>query len=180
MLTRRWPVLHYGDVPRFDPATWDVKVTGLVAAELALSWAEFQRLPAVTVTGDMHCVTRWSKLDNAWTGVAPAELLQRAGVQPEAAFVIVHCAGGYTENLPLAALYEGDVVLATAHDGQPLAPEHGFPVRLVVPGSYAWKSAKWVRVIELVSEDRPGFWEKYGYNSSADPWREERFASDST
>ena len=179
VLTQRWPVLHDGEVPAFDPETWRFRLFGGVEDEVLLTWADFQGLPAVSVQGDMHCVTRWSKLDNRWRGVAPRELLQRAGVQDDAAFVIIHCDGDYTENLPLTALYEDDVLLATHHDGEPLTPEHGYPVRLVVPSRYAWKSAKWVRALELVREDRPGFWERYGYNSSADPWREERFADES-
>lgn len=177
-LTRRWPVLHYGDVPTFDPDRWNFEVVGLVEHELRLSWADFAALPAIDVQGDMHCVTRWSMLDNSWRGVAPRELLQRAGVKAEASFVIVHCEGDYSANLPLSALDENDVVLATHHDGERLSPEHGLPVRLVVPSRYAWKSAKWVTSIEIVDEDRPGFWETFGYNSSADPWREERFAGD--
>lgn len=180
VLTRRWPVLHFGDVPAFDAATWDFQLTGCVEKQLRLTWPEFQALPTIEVAGDLHCVTRWSKLDNRWTGVAPRELLERAVPAGDALFVIVHCDGGYTANLPISALMDDDVVFATAHDGTPLSAEHGFPVRLMIPSRYAWKSAKWVRNIELVQADRPGFWESYGYNSSADPWLEERFASEET
>ncbi len=175
-VTRRWPVLHDGEVPAFDPLTWSFHVHGLVDREVSLSWAEFQALPRVTVRGDMHCVTRWSKLDNVWEGVPPRVLFDSAGIRPGAEFVVVHSDGGYTANLPLAALLDDDVLLATDHDGEPLTPDHGFPVRLVVPKRYAWKSAKWVRSVELRATDQLGFWEQYGYNNDADPWREERFS----
>lgn len=174
--TRRWPVLHHGEVPPFAPDTWDLRVFGLVGTPLRLDWEAFSALPRVTVTGDMHCVTRWSKLDNRWEGVAARELLALAGVGPEARFVLFHAEGGYTANLPLAALDDEDAILATAHDGEPLTPEHGAPLRVVIPRRYAWKGAKWLRGIELLAEDRPGFWEEYGYSPTADPWREERFA----
>lgn len=177
-VTSRWPVLHDGDVPAFDPATWRLCIHGLVDEPVQLSWDEFQALPRRTMHGDMHCVTRWTKLDNIWDGVAPADILDIAGVQSEARFVFIRCDGGYTANLPLATLLEDDVLFATGHAGQPLTPEHGFPVRLVVPNRYAWKSAKWVRSIEIRANDRPGFWERYGYNNRADPWREERFAEE--
>ena len=176
VLTRRWPVLHHGEIPPFDPTTWDLRVFGLVTEPLRLDWDAFQALPRVTVTGDMHCVTRWSKLDNRWQGVAAREILARAGVLPDARFVLFHAEGGYTANLPLAALDDNDAILATAHDGEPLTPEHGAPLRVVIPKRYAWKGAKWLRGIELLAEDRPGFWEGYGYSATADPWREERFA----
>lgn len=175
-VTRRWPVLHEGDVPDFDPLTWSLMVHGLVEQPVELSWKQFQGLPQRTVTGDMHCVTRWTKLDNDWDGVAASHLLNLAGVRADAKFVFIRCDGDYTTNLPLATLLEDDVLFATGHNGEPLTPEHGFPVRLVVPSRYAWKSAKWVRSIEVRSDDQPGFWERYGYNSHADPWREERFA----
>ena len=175
-LTERWPVLHHGSIPTFDPASWDLRVHGLVARPLTLTWDEFQTLPRVTITADMHCVTRWSKLDNSWEGVALREIMDRAGVLPEAKHVIFHCDGDYTTNLPLAVVSKPDVLLATAHDGEELTPEHGAPLRAVVPSRYAWKSAKWLRAIEFVAEDRPGFWEQYGYHNNADPWPEERFA----
>jgi DMSO/TMAO reductase YedYZ molybdopterin-dependent catalytic subunit len=172
--TPRWPVLHHGPIPPFDPATWDFRVFGLVERPLRLTWDEFRALPRTTATADLHCVSRWSKLDNAWEGVPARELVARARPAPEARFVLLHADGGYTANLPLAAL--DDLLLALAHDGQELTPEHGYPVRAVVPGRYAWKSAKWLRAIELLADDRPGFWEQYGYSTNADPWREERFA----
>jgi len=176
--TQRWPVRHDGAIPPFDPATWDLRVFGLVARPLRLNWENVQRLPRVTIRADLHCVRRWSKLDNAWEGVPLRDLLRQAGVQPAARFVLVHCDAGYTANLPLAAVNRDDVLLATAHDGETLSAEHGFPMRLIVPDRYAWKSAKWVRGIELLAEDQPGFWERYGYHSNADIWREERFADE--
>jgi DMSO/TMAO reductase YedYZ molybdopterin-dependent catalytic subunit len=177
-LTERWPVLHHGSVPDFDPRTWDLRVIGLVEQPLRFSWDEFRKLPTIEARGDMHCVTRWTKLDNRWEGVALAQVLGLAGVSPEARFVLFHCDGGYTANLPLDVALDDDVILALKHDGQPLTAEHGFPLRVVIPRRYAWKSAKWLRAIELSAEDRLGFWEQYGYSSSADPWKEERFADE--
>ena len=174
--TGRWPVFHHGAVPPFDPATWDLRVFGLVERPLRFTWEEFQALPRIVVTADMHCVTRWSKLDNVWEGVAGREIIARAEPLPEARFVLLHAEGGYTANLPLDAFAAEDVVLALKHDGEELAPEHGRPLRAVVPSRYAWKGAKWLRRIEFLADDRPGFWEAYGYNNNADPWREERFA----
>jgi DMSO/TMAO reductase YedYZ molybdopterin-dependent catalytic subunit len=174
-VTPRWPVLHRGEVPPFDPVTWTFRVWGQVRNSVALTWEELQRLPVVTVAGDLHCVTRWSTLDHEWTGVHPRTLLDLVGIEPQARFVLLHGEGDYTANLPLDAFLGEDVVLATHHDGEPLTPEHGAPLRAVVPGRYAWKSVKWLRGIELLTEDREGFWEAFGYSNSADPWREERF-----
>jgi DMSO/TMAO reductase YedYZ molybdopterin-dependent catalytic subunit len=174
-LTRDWPVLHAGTIPRFSEAAWDFRVSGLVEHPLRFTWREFQALPRVQVVSDIHCVTTWSRFDNRWEGVAARELLRRAAPRPEARVVIVHAEQGYTANVPLEALLDGDVLFADTHDGKPLAPEHGSPVRLVVPKRYFWKSAKWVRGMEMTAEDRPGFWEVRGYNNSADPWREERY-----
>lgn len=177
MAARRWPVLHQGDVPSFDPETWDLRVLGRVSRPLTLTWGEFQQLPHTIMDGDLHCVTRWSKLDNTWAGVCLQTVLERAGVEPEAAFVLFHCDGGYTANLALAG--NGDrVLLATDHGGEPLSPEHGFPLRVVAPDRYAWKSAKWLRQIEVRADDEPGFWERYGYHNEADVWREDRFEPD--
>jgi DMSO/TMAO reductase YedYZ molybdopterin-dependent catalytic subunit len=176
VLTEKWPVLHYGDVPTIDLATWSFEVTGLVDRPSRWSWEEFQALPRVRVKSDIHCVTRWSKYDNAWEGVAVRELLVRAGPKPDARFAIVRAEQNYTTNLPLPELLADDVLLADKHDGEKLSPEHGWPLRLVVPRRYFWKSAKWVRAIELVSADRPGFWEQNGYHNDADPWREQRFS----
>lgn len=173
---RRLPVLHCGTVPEFDPAAWNLCVDGLVDQPLLFTWETFQTLPTVAITADMHCVTRWSKLDNTWEGVPFREIIRRTMPSPAARFVLVHCDGDYMEDLPLAAVDDDDVLLATRQNGEPLTPEHGFPLRLVVPKRYAWKSAKWLRGVEFVAEDRPGFWEHYGYHMNADPWREERFA----
>ncbi len=177
-LTQRWPILHYGDVPPFDPDLWDFRVYGMVKRSLRLSWDAFSQLPTVEITGDMHCVTRWSKLDNRWGGVRARDVLEQAGLTDEAAFVVLQCERGYTANLPLDVVMGDEVLFATTHDGEPLSPEHGFPVRAVVPEKYAWKSAKWLRAVEVLPEDRLGFWENYGYHSNADPFKEERFADD--
>ena len=177
-LTERWPVLHHGPVPPFDPATWDFRVFGLVERPLRFTWEEFRALPRVAVHADMHCVTRWSKLDNDWEGVPAREVVARAGVRPEARFALLHGEGGYTANLPFAAFADDQVLFALKHGGEDLTPEHGFPLRAVVPRCYAWKSAKWLRGVEFLAEDQPGFWERYGYHHNADPWREERFADE--
>jgi DMSO/TMAO reductase YedYZ molybdopterin-dependent catalytic subunit len=174
-VTPKWPVLHVGPVPGFDPATWDFQVFGLVEQPLRLTWEEFNALPRVRSLSDIHCVTTWSKYDNTWEGVSTREVLERVRVRPEARFVNVHAEGGYTANLPLEAFLAEDALFATHHNGQPLEPEHGYPLRLVVPKLYFWKSAKWVRSIELMAQDRPGFWEQRGYSNSADPWKEERY-----
>lgn len=177
-VTPRWPVLHQGDVPPFDPEIWDFRVWGLVANSGVWTWDEFRVLPANEVRGDLHCVTRWTTLDHQWRGVAPRTIVKHAGVSPLARFVMFHGDGGYTANIPIAAFLGEDVVLATHHDGEPLTPEHGAPVRAVVPGRYAWKSVKWLRGIEFLPDNRPGFWEAFGYSNAADPWREERFESE--
>jgi len=174
--TDKWPVLHYGSVPGVDLEQWDFRVYGLVERPVRWTWQEFSALPRVAVRSDIHCVTRWSRFDNLWQGVAIREVLARVGPKPEAVFAIVHAEQGYTTNLPLAELDHDDVLLADRHDGEPLAPEHGWPLRLVVPRRYFWKSAKWVRGIELTADDRPGFWEQNGYHNDADPWKEERFS----
>lgn len=173
---RRLPVLHQGDVPLFDPSTWSLRLTGLIRHPCEFTWEQFEALPIITIKADMHCVSRWSMLDTTWQGVSFRELLCR--VQPRAAarYVLVACDGGYEENLPIEAVDDDDIVLATHRDGEPLTPQHGFPLRLIVPKRYAWKSAKWVRSIEFCADDRPGFWERYGYHMNGDPWREERFA----
>jgi DMSO/TMAO reductase YedYZ molybdopterin-dependent catalytic subunit len=174
-LTLKWPVLHYGSVPRFDPAKWDFRVGGLVNHRIRLTWSEFNQLPTVEVRRDFHCVTRWSRFDNLWRGVALREILQRAIPDNRANHVLVHAEQGYTANVPLADLDREDVLLATHHDGEPLTPEHGYPVRLIVPHLYAWKSVKWVRGLEFLDHDIPGFWEQNGYHNYGDPWREQRF-----
>ncbi len=173
-LTLKWPVLHAGEIPGFDPETWDLSVSGLVERPFKLSWAEFQQLPRVRVKTDFHCVTTWSKFDNVWEGVLFRTLVERAGPKPEAKFVIQHAEGGYTTNTPLADLLRDDVLLADKHEPEPLTAEHGAPLRMVVPHLYAWKSAKWVRGFEFAAEDRAGYWEELGYHMYGDPFREER------
>ena len=177
-LTLKWPVLHYGSVPRFDPATWDFKVWGLVEVPRRLTWEEFNRLPRTEVTRDFHCVTRWSRFDNQWEGVAFRELLQLAKPKPAATHVLVHAEQDFTANVPLADLDRDDVLFATHHDGEPLTADHGYPLRLVVPHLYAWKSVKWVRGIEFLDHDVPGFWERNGYHMYGDPFKEQRFDTD--
>ena len=177
-LTEKFPVLHYGTVPRVDLATWDLRVWGEVDAPLTLTWDQFRALPRERVLTDIHCVTRWSKLDTEWEGVAARTILELAGVRPGATHVIEHAEQGYTTNIPLAVFDDADVLLADTYDGRPLEPDHGFPLRLIVPKRYFWKSAKWLRGIELLDHDQLGFWERYGYSNSADPWKEERFSSD--
>ncbi|NOT33625.1 MAG: sulfite oxidase-like oxidoreductase [Candidatus Eisenbacteria bacterium] len=174
--TDKWPVLHYGQVPEVDLAQWDFKVFGLVERERRWNWQEFLALPQIEVQSDIHCVTRWSRYDNRWRGVPFRQIVGQAGVKPGANFAIIHAEQGYTTNLPLAELMQDDVLFAHQHDGKDLAPEHGWPLRLVVPRRYFWKSAKWVRGIELTTDDRPGFWERNGYHNDADPWHEERFS----
>ncbi len=175
-LVKTWPVLHLGPVPKFDPGEWSLKVFGLVESAFSLSYEELKALPNVDVDADMHCVTGWSTLDNAWTGVSLRTLAARACVKPEAKWVVAHCEFGYTSNLSLEAMMQDDVLVAWAHDGQPLTPEHGFPLRLVVPQRYAWKSAKWLRGLEFVPHNERGFWEVRGYHIHADPWTEERYS----
>lgn len=175
-ITEKFPVLHYGAIPPFDPSSWRFRAFGLVGEALELSYQEFRRLPQVQVVADFHCVTGWSKQDNLWEGVSFREIARLVKPLPEARFVTVHCAGGYTTNLPLEVLMDDDVLFAHRHNGEDLTPEHGWPLRLVVPKRYAWKSAKWVIGLEFMAEDRPGFWEVRGYHNNADPMKEERFA----
>jgi DMSO/TMAO reductase YedYZ molybdopterin-dependent catalytic subunit len=175
-LTLKWPVLHEGAVPTFDPAKWDFRVFGLIAEPLRLSWKEFTNLPQSEVLADMHCVTRWSRFDNRWGGVLATQLMGRVKVQSNARHVMVHAEHGYTANLPLADFMRPTTIFALRHDGEPLAPEHGYPLRLVVPHLYAWKSVKWVRGIELIEREMPGFWEQNGYHIYGDPFKEERYS----
>jgi len=177
-LTLKWPVLHYGSVPRFDPERWDFRVYGLVEAPVRWSWTEFNALPKVTTHSDLHCVPRWSRFDNDWTGVTFHEALSRAKAKPAARFVLVHAEQGFTANIPLADLDRDNVLFATHHDGEPLSADHGYPLRLIVPHLYAWKSVKWVRGIEVLDHDQPGFWEQNGYHMYGDPWKEQRFDTD--
>jgi DMSO/TMAO reductase YedYZ molybdopterin-dependent catalytic subunit len=175
IITRKWPVLHYGTVPRVDLATWRFTMSGAVEQPFAITWEDLQALPRRRTTCDMHCVTRWSRYDNVFEGVPVQLLLQRAGVKPEARYALVHAEQGFTTNLPLDDLDRPENLLALSHDGEPLTPEHGGPVRLLVPHLYLWKSAKWVRGIECLEQDVPGFWEQNGYHMRGDPWQEERY-----
>ena len=176
--TLKWPVLHYGSVPRFDPARWDFRISGLVEQPVRLTWDEFNRLPKSAATSDFHCVTRWSRFDNRWEGVLFRDVLKLVKLLPRAAHVLVHAEQGYTANVPLADLDRDNVLFATHHDGQPLPPDHGYPLRLIVPHLYAWKSVKWVRGLEFFDHDLPGFWEQNGYHMYGDPFREQRFDTD--
>jgi len=177
-LTLKWPVLHSGSVPEFDPATWDFRVWGLVERPLRFTWAEFSALSKIRTMSDFHCVTRWSRFENTWDGVAFSEIVKLARPKPAANFVMVHAEQGFTANLPLADLMRDNVLLATHHDGQPLSPDHGYPLRLIVPHLYAWKSVKWLRGLEFMEHDAPGFWEQNGYHMRGDLWKEQRHTSD--
>ncbi len=177
--TRKWPVLDAFGPPLADLSDWQLRVCGLVERPFTLTRADYNALPRVQVFSDFHCVTKWSRLGNVWEGVSTRELLNRAGVLPEARFVVCHgYDNGWTTNLPLSDFLQEDCLLADLHDGQPISLEHGGPVRGLVPQLYAWKSAKWISAIELVAEDRAGYWEEGGYHMHGDPWTEERFRSD--
>jgi DMSO/TMAO reductase YedYZ molybdopterin-dependent catalytic subunit len=173
-VTERFPVLTYGPNPAYDLTTWSLSVDGEVEAPFALGWEELQALPQQEVTVDIHCVTRWSKLDTTWRGVRVRDLLDRARVKPSGTHVLVHSDGGYTTNLPLGALLDDEVMIAHTYAGEPLEHDHGAPARLLVPKRYFWKSAKFVRRLEILPEDRQGFWELNGYHNDADPWQEQR------
>lgn len=175
-LAEKFPVLTYGPTPGFDPSSWDFRVFGMVEEELRLNYQQFRALPQQSEVADFHCVTTWSHLDNFWEGVKVRELMKLVRLKPEARFVVVCCDGDYTTNLPLAQFLDDDVMLAHRRNGRDLEPEHGFPVRLIVPKLYGWKSAKWVRALEFSFEDRRGFWEVRGYHNHADPWKEERYS----
>jgi DMSO/TMAO reductase YedYZ molybdopterin-dependent catalytic subunit len=175
-LTRGWPVLHASPIPTFNPEIWRFRVWGLVNKEIEWTWDEFRALPTTTLSSDFHCVTGWSKLDNAWEGVSFREVAARAGVAPSATHALVYAPYGYTANLPLEVLMDDDVVFAWSHDGSPLEPQHGGPLRLVVPKLYAWKSVKWSNGVHLLDHDVRGYWEERGYHNVADPFREERYS----
>jgi DMSO/TMAO reductase YedYZ molybdopterin-dependent catalytic subunit len=187
-LTQKFPVLHYGPVPRTDLAKWDLRVFGEVEEEVTWNWEQFNKLPRTQIKMDIHCVTRWSKFDTLWEGVSLKTLVNEGIIQPKgtAAYVIQHCEYGYTTNTPLALVLSDNFLLATHYDGKPLDLEHGWPLRGVI-GSFAdrseektayfWKGGKWLRALEFRADDRPGFWENAGYHNEADPWTEQRFAS---
>ena len=174
-LTEKWPVLHAGSVPDTDLATWDFRVFGEVENPITLSWEELAALPKAENVQDIHCVTRWSRFDARFGGVHWREVAKLVRPKPSARFVVAHAEQGFTSNVPIEFLEDANALLATEADGEPLTPEHGWPLRLVIPGKYFWKSAKWLRGIELRATDEPGFWERYGYHNDADPWREERY-----
>ena len=173
-----FPVLSAGPTPRIDLAKWELAITGLVNAEAKLSWTEFMALPAEDFTKDISCVTTWTKLDTRWRGVSLDLLLERVELDPRARALVAECYGGYTTNLLLTDVLNGQAFVGYQFDGKPLAPDHGGPARLVVPHLYFWKSAKWIRGLRLVAEDRPGFWESHGYHIRGDPWKEERYSGD--
>ena len=173
-LTQRFPVLTYGPNPGYDLASWSLSVDGEVEQPFALTWDELQALPQAEVTCDIHCVTRWSKLDTTWRGVRVRDLLDRAGVKPTGTHVMAHCDGAYTTNIELDALLDEDVLVAHTYGGEPLEHDHGAPLRLLVPKRYFWKSAKFLRRLEVMPEDRMGFWELNGYHNHADPFQEQR------
>ncbi len=174
-LTEKWPVLHAGTIPKTDLATWDFTVSGEVEQPLRLTWEELTALPATEITLDIHCVTRWSRFDTRFKGVHWRDLAALTDPKPGASFVVAQAEQGFTANVPLAALEDENALVAYEADGEPLTPEHGWPLRLVVPSKYFWKSAKWLRGLELLNHDQPGFWERYGYHNEADYWKEERY-----
>ncbi len=186
-ITQKFPVLHYGPVPEVDLTLWDFRIFGRVEREKIWNWEAFNKLPRTKITVDIHCVTRWSKLDTIWEGVSLAALVQEGIIQPlpEAKFVIQHCEFGYTTNTPIATALADNFLLATHFDGVPLTPDHGYPLRAIIGSfsdrsekvtAYFWKGGKWLRGLEFSAEDMPGFWEKSGYHNQGDPWKEERFA----
>jgi len=177
-LTEKWPILHYGPIPTFNPKTWDFRVFGRVEHELRMDWEELQKLDQTTVQADMHCVTTWSRLEQRWEGIPFSKIVELAKPPPDAKFVIAHSEYGFTANTPIEYCLRDDCLIALRANGEPLAPEHGKPARLVVPRLYAWKSAKWLRGIEFSVMDKPGFWERNGYHNVGDPWKEQRYWGD--
>jgi len=177
VLTQKWPVLHYGSVPNVNPhdANWRLRIFGLVDNPYELSYSEILAMPAVDIFCDIHCVTHWSRLDNTFTGVPIKTLVDRANPKPNARFVMCHSEAGFTVNVPLDEFTADDCILAYKWEGQLLTPDHGYPLRGLVPRLYLWKSAKWIRGIELRATDAPGFWEQNGYHMHGNPWTEERF-----
>jgi DMSO/TMAO reductase YedYZ molybdopterin-dependent catalytic subunit len=174
--TDGWPVLHYGSIPKIDLDTWRLEITGLVEEPVSFSWQEFMALPQVNLRNDIHCVTAWSKFDNDWTGVRISDLLKDVKLKPEAKHVMVHSYGGYTTNLPIEDLLAETSLIGHTHNGEPLTKEHGWPARLVIPHLYFWKSAKWLHGLVFIDQEKPGFWEMYGYHIRGDPWQEERYS----
>jgi DMSO/TMAO reductase YedYZ molybdopterin-dependent catalytic subunit len=175
--TEKWPVLHYGGVPHFNAETWDFRLFGLVEEPRRLTYDEFRALPSATLVTDIHCVTAWTRLGMTFEGAPARKVLELVRIRPEAKFVMVHADQGYETNLPLEFLMAEDALFAYRADGTDLTPDHGWPLRLVVPRLYFWKSAKWVRGLEFMTKDRAGFWERNGYHMRGDPWKEERYSS---
>ena len=175
-LTDKWPVLHAGGVPQTDLATWDFRVFGEVENPITLTCDDLHALPSKEIELDIHCVTRWSRFDARFRGVHWSELAKLVKPRPTGRYIVAHAEQGFTANVPLTALQDGNALIAYEADGEPLTPEHGWPLRLVIPTKYFWKSAKWLRGIELTATDQPGFWERYGYHNEADYWNEERYA----
>jgi DMSO/TMAO reductase YedYZ molybdopterin-dependent catalytic subunit len=176
--TLKWPVLTVGSTPRIAAETWLLSVDGAVAEPYVLDWAALKGLPQTDWSGDLHCVTRWSKFGMRWRGVSVRDLLERAGPTSSASHLMAHCYGGYTTNMPLADVLEHPALIAHEVDGVPLERDHGGPARLLVPHRYLWKSAKWIHRLEVLDGDRLGFWEENGYHHRGDPWREERYSVD--
>lgn len=177
-LTLKWPVLHEGPVPGVDLGTWDFRIDGLVKTPVQLTWEKFNKLPKTEIRCDIHCVTRWSRFDNRFEGMLFTEVMKLVEPKPEAHFAVVRGENGYTTNLLVSDLMMPTTIFAMKHDGEPLAPEHGYPLRLVVPQLYFWKSVKWVRGFTLMAQDEPGFWEQNGYHMRGDPWKDQRFDTD--
>ncbi|MGZ0138731.1 sulfite oxidase-like oxidoreductase [Bacillus amyloliquefaciens] len=178
-VTTKFPVLHAGNVPYYeDMSKWNLQVYGLVDRPMLLSFEDIKAFPEAEVKNDVHCVTGWSRLDNIWQGIRAKDIAEKAGVHKEAGFVILHAEEGWTANLPLSDFTRETSLLAYAHNGEPLTPEHGYPLRGVFPHLYFWKSAKWLRGIQFTKENHPGFWEKNGYHMRGDPWKNERFTWD--
>jgi DMSO/TMAO reductase YedYZ molybdopterin-dependent catalytic subunit len=174
-LTKKWPILSYETTPKFDADAYRFKIWGEVEEPMELTWKQLQSLPHVTLTADFHCVTTWSRYENAWEGIHISEIIKLVKPRETAKFVVAHSWTGYTTNMPYSDFNDDDVIVAFSHDGTPIEADHGGPVRLIVPKLYAYKSAKWLSGIEFVEQDHPGFWEVRGYHNHADPWQEERY-----
>jgi DMSO/TMAO reductase YedYZ molybdopterin-dependent catalytic subunit len=177
-LTNDFPVLSAGPTPRIELDKWTFTLEGLVKEPKTWTWDEFTKLPSREFVVDIHCVTKWSKLDTKWRGVTIDTLLEHVELDPKAAFLTAYSYGGYTTNMPIAEVVNGQAFITWEYDGKPLAPEHGGPVRMVVPGLYFWKSAKWIKGIRFMEQDKTGFWEQLGYNNHGDPFLEQRYWGD--
>lgn len=178
VLTERFPILHEGEIPTYDLAQWDLQVFGNVEKELTFTYEDILNLPQTTIVCDIHCVTRWSRFDNTFTGVKFSDFLKMAGITPKSQYVMVHADHDYTANLKLEDLMRDDVLLAYRFENEPLSSKHGGPLRLIVPHLYFWKSVKWLRGFEFIEENKPGFWEQNGFHINGDPFQEERFSDE--